>query len=71
LLLWEFLLLCFRFHCVLLMALIMHWIFSEWTFLFSMNNFCSYTFLLSLLFSVILSSLLCCSTLMKITVIFS
>jgi hypothetical protein len=49
----------------------MHWVFPEWSFLFSMNNFCSYTFLLSVLVSVILSSLLCCSTVMNITVVFS
>jgi hypothetical protein len=47
------------------------WVFSEWSCLFSMNNFCSYTFLLSVLVSVILSSLLCCSTVMNITVVFS
>lgn len=52
-------------------TVIMHWVFPEWSFLFSMNNFCSYTFLLSVLVSVILSSLLCCSTVMNITVIFS
>jgi len=47
------------------------WVFSEWSCLFSMNNFCSYTFLLSVLVSMILSSLLCCSTVMNITVVFS
>jgi hypothetical protein len=52
-------------------TVIMHWVFSEWSCLFSMNNFCSCTFLLSLLVSVILSSLLCCSTVMSITVVLS
>ena len=52
-------------------TLIMHWVFSKWSCLFSMDSFCSYTFLLSVLVSVILSSLLCCSTVMNITVIFS
>lgn len=52
-------------------TVIMHWVFSEWSSLFSMNNFCSYTFLLSVLASVILSSLLFCSTVMNITFVFS
>jgi len=52
-------------------TVIMPWVFSEWSCLFNMNNFCSYTFLLSVLVSVILSSLLCCSTVMNITAVFS
>jgi hypothetical protein len=52
-------------------TVIMHWVFSEWSFLISRNNFWSYTFLLCVLVSVILSSLLCCSTVMNITVVFS
>lgn len=62
------------FQCSLSLSngtVIMHWMFPEWSFLFSTNNFCSYTFLLSVLLSVILSSLLCCSTVMNITVVFS
>lgn len=52
-------------------TVIMHWVFSEWRFLFTMNSFCSYTLLLSVLVSVTLNSLLYCSTVMNITVIFS
>ena len=72
LLLWEFSLTLFQFSLSPINGtVIMYWVFSEWSFLFSRNNFCSYTFLLSVLVSVILSSLLCCSTVVNITVVFS